>query len=131
MRFLCDTNVLSEVMHPRGTPRVVEWFEAQPLILVSAVTVEEVHAGLAYKNAQRQLRWFSEFLSARGETLPVTEAVARRCGILRGQFRKRGEVRTQADMLIAATALENDLVLVTRNTRDFEGCGLPLFNPFG
>jgi predicted nucleic acid-binding protein len=130
MRFLCDTNVISGVMHPLGNPRVVEWFEARPLIRVSVITVEEVHAGLAHKGAQRQLTWFAEFLEWRVETLPVTEAIARRGGILRGQFRKRGLARTQADMLIAATALEDDLILATRNTRDFEDCGLPLFNPF-
>jgi predicted nucleic acid-binding protein len=38
--------------------------------------------------------------------------------------------RTQADLLIAATAGAHNLVLVTRNTHDFEGCGLQLFNPF-
>ena len=36
----------------------------------------------------------------------------------------------QADLLIGATALRHDLVLVTRNTKDFEGCGIKLFNPF-
>ena len=42
----------------------------------------------------------------------------------------RGIVRDQADMLIAATAQVHQLTLVTRNTRDFEGCGIGLLNPF-
>jgi predicted nucleic acid-binding protein len=49
---------------------------------------------------------------------------------LRGEFRRGGKQRTQADMLIAATALEHNLALATRNAKDFEACGIPLVNPF-
>jgi predicted nucleic acid-binding protein len=62
--------------------------------------------------------------------LPITPAIARRCGLWRGEFRRRGLARTQADLLIAATAEDHQLTLATRNTADFEGCGLTLFNPF-
>jgi predicted nuclease of predicted toxin-antitoxin system len=46
------------------------------------------------------------------------------------ELRARGKQRTQADMLVAATAAVHDLALVTRNTRDFTDCGLALQNPF-
>ena len=61
--------------------------------------------------------------------IPI-EIIARRSGLWRGEFRRQGIPRTQADLLIAATAEVHKLVLVTRNTRDFTGCGLQLFNPF-
>jgi len=64
------------------------------------------------------------------DVFPVTVEIARRCGAMRARLRAAGALRTQADMLIAATALEHDLVLVTRNERDFDGCGLRLVNPF-
>ena len=50
--------------------------------------------------------------------------------MLRGRFRAAGEQRTQADMLIAATVAAHGLTLVTRNNRDFDGCGIPVLNPF-
>lgn len=62
--------------------------------------------------------------------LPVTAEVSRRAGALRGALRRQGAQRSASDMLIAATALVHDLTLVTRNVRDFEGCGLRIFNPF-
>ena len=62
--------------------------------------------------------------------MPVTLEIARRAGELRGAFAARGIVRSQPDMLIAATAQVHALTLVTRNTADFAGCGIPLLNPF-
>jgi predicted nucleic acid-binding protein len=130
MAFLCDTNILSEVMRRRPQPSVSEWFSQQEKIYLSVITVEEIFYGLAYKEAKRQLEWFEKFLRLRAKVLPITPAIARRCGLWRGEFRRQGLVRTQADLLIAATAETHNLVLVTRNTRDFEGCGLQLFDPF-
>jgi predicted nucleic acid-binding protein len=62
--------------------------------------------------------------------LPVTAFIVKRCGNLRGKFLQRGIVRTQADLLIAATAYEYNLTLATRNIPDFENCEVHLFNPF-
>jgi predicted nucleic acid-binding protein len=64
------------------------------------------------------------------EVLPITTAIAARAGQLRGGFRLAGRQRTQADMLIAATAQAHQLALATRNARDFEGCGIPVVDPF-
>ncbi len=66
----------------------------------------------------------------RHEIIPITEAIARRAGELRGEFTMRGIVREQADMFIAATAQVHALTVVTHNIRDFEGCGIGLLNPF-
>jgi len=49
---------------------------------------------------------------------------------LRGQFQAQGITRSTPDMLIAATAIEHQLVLATRNVRDFLGCGVQVVNPF-
>jgi predicted nucleic acid-binding protein len=75
------------------------------------------------------LEWVEAFFQ-RHEVLQISQNIARRGGELRGQLCARGIVREQADMLIAATAQAHQLTLVTRNTRDFENCGISLLNPF-
>jgi predicted nucleic acid-binding protein len=74
--------------------------------------------------------WFTAFLAEYCRVLPVTEEVARVAGEMRGGLKARGIARTQADMLIAATARVNRLKLATRNERDFAGCEVPVVNPF-
>jgi len=75
--------------------------------------------------------WFESFIETRCHTIEISAAVARHAGILRGQLAARGRTRAQADMLIAATAALHGLTLATRNTSDFEGCGVASLNPFG
>ena len=128
---LVDTNVLSELARPAPDPHVLAWAEARPLIAISAVTVEEVAFGLTWQPKERVRVWFEWFLETFCEVLPVTLEIARRAGELRGDFQRHGDVRTQADMLIAATAQIEGLTLVTRNVQHFEGCGIQLLNPFG
>ena len=60
----------------------------------------------------------------------MTDEIARRSGDLRGRRQARGRPRTQADMLIAATAMVHRLTLVTRNEADFRGCDVTVLNPF-
>ena len=72
--------------------------------LMTLVTVEELFFGLAWRPNPRIHAWLERFVEERCEVLPVTAAVARRAGELRGHAQARGLVHTQADMLIAATA---------------------------
>lgn len=130
MKPLCDTNVLAELSRPRPNPGVIEWAGSVTVISLSVVTVEEVLYGLAWKPRPKTLAWFEDFLEERCVVLPVTERIARVGGSLRGRLQAAGETRTQADMLIAATAIVQGTTLVTRDTRDFEGCGVSLLNPF-
>ncbi len=130
MTFLCDTNILSELAKLRPNPGVLEWADGVRTVAVSVITVEEILFGLAWRPNERIRAWLDQFLAGFCTVLPVTAGIARRCGHLRGDLQARGRVRTQADMLIVATALDHRLTLVTRDVRDFEGCGVPLLNPF-
>ena len=62
--------------------------------------------------------------------LDITAPVARRAGEMRAQLQGGGQARTQADMLIAATAQVHGLTVVTRNVSDFEATGVRLVNPW-
>lgn len=129
--MLVDTNVLTELARAEPDPRVARWAAALPLpVSISVVTLEEIHFGLAWRPNLQIQTWFERFVAGGCHVLPVTEAIARRAGPLRGRLRAEGRQRTQADMLIAATAQAHQLAIATRNVRDFEGCGIPLVNPF-
>lgn len=129
--ILLDTNIVAELSRRRPNPVVERWASTvKPPFGFSVVSLEEVRYGLSWRPTPRAELWFSEFLAGFCSLLPVTDTVARRAGDLRGRFQAAGETRTQADMLIAATALEHQLPLATRNTRDFNGCGVALVNPF-
>lgn len=106
------------------------WADGVSSVALSVVTVEEIFFGLALKPNQRIQAWMDDFLAEECEICPVTMEVARCAGLLRGNLAARGQRRTQADMLIAATAQVRQLTLVTRNVRDFEGCGISLLDPF-
>ena len=75
-------------------------------------------------------QWLDDFLSRQCEIVPVTPPVALSGGAMRGAFAAKGITRQPYDMLIAATALLHKIPLATRNTADFEGCGIILINPF-
>lgn len=130
MSFLLDTNVLSELARPRPDRGVEVWAQSHFWVNLSCIVVEELSFGLAWKPNFRVQKWLEGFLDERCEILPITVEIARAAGILRGQLQAAGETRAQSDILIAATAAHHGLTLVTRNTADFQGCGINLLNPF-
>ncbi|PSN18132.1 PIN domain-containing protein [filamentous cyanobacterium CCP5] len=130
MTPLCDTNIISELCKPQPNPGVIAWSAEVTTIVISVITLEEIIYGLSAKPNTRLQDWFQGFLKTYCQVLPITPEIAQHAGELRGQLRKQGITRTQADMLIAATAQVHNLTLVTRNTRDFENCSIPVLNPF-
>jgi predicted nucleic acid-binding protein len=127
---LLDTNILSELARPRPSPAVSTWVSDLETVTLSVVTIEEVFYGLALKRSPRVQRWFETFFEADARILDVTPQIARHAGILRGQLAARGRLRSQADMLIASTAALHGLTVATRNTKDFDDCGVSVVNPF-
>lgn len=130
MTILCDTNIISELARPQPNPGVLEWSTQVSSISLNVITLEEIAYGLVSKPNTRVQNWFQEFLKNYCQVIPITADIAYYSGELRGRLRTQGKPRTQADMLIAATAHLHQLTLVTRNTRDFEDCGISLLNPF-
>lgn len=128
--YLCDTNVVSELTRREPNPGLLAWVEGVRSLTISVVTLEEILYGLAWRPVPRIVSWFDSFLERRCEIVSVTPEVARISGQLRGRFQAKGETRTQADMMIAATAQALGLTVVTRNVRHFDGCGVPVLSPF-
>jgi toxin FitB len=130
MTCLCDTNIISELARTQPNPGVLEWSASITSFTLSVITLEEITYGLNAKPNPRIQNWFQQFLSTYCQTIPISSEIAQYAGELRGTLRAQGITRSQADMLIAATAHIHQLTLITRNIRDFEGCEIELLNPF-
>lgn len=130
MGALVDTNVISELVKPRPNPGVLAWSDLVSRPFVSVITVEEVCFGLALRPNARLQVWFDRFFDDRCVILELSVPIARLGGSLRGQLGRRGRTRSQADLLIAATASHHGLTLATRNVDHFADCGITVMNPF-
>lgn len=97
-------------------------------LAISIITYGEIYEGIYYgRNRQRHERGFRQFLRL-VKVLPITRKVAKRFAVIRGELRRRGSIIGDPDLLIGATALENDLTLVTRNRQHFQRiAGLNLY----
>lgn len=132
-KYLIDTNVISELARKVPNSSVLNFFESLDVITLSVVTIEEIEFGIERLSVNQRKylwKWWSALLSLPPIILGVDEKIAKLAGNLRAKQESKGRGRTQADMLIAATAISNGLILVTRNTKDFSECGVSVLNPF-
>lgn len=137
MSFLIDTNVVSETVRPRPNLKVLNWIAAQDKsrLNLSAVTIGEVRRGIerlqsGSKKAHLQ-NWLEELrLKFSGRILPLTEETFSIWGKMFVGFEAKGLVRPLLDSLLEATALEHDLILVTRNVKNFQGSSVTILNPW-
>lgn len=133
---LVDTNVLSEVRHPKGNGRVKQSFLALgDQVRLSVVVLGEIRFGIELQRDTGKraelASWYGRLVGSFGHwVLPVTMPVAEAWGDLSSRLAAAGRTIDAPDGLIAATALVHDLTLWTRNARDFEGTGVRLFNPW-
>lgn len=137
--WLLDTNVISE-LNKRGCARPVEqWFVTQPdeRLFLSLLSFGELDKGVYLLDPgdrrRAGLAGLRDALEARfGErVLPVSRGVVRRWGEVTARVKKEtGHPPPVIDTFLAATAIEHDLYLVTRNTKDVKLSGAALFNPW-
>lgn len=128
MKFLLDTNVLSEWVKPRPDPGLVTWLAEvdEDQVHISVITLAELrHGVMRMPPGRRRMlldKWLVEEIPLRfgNRILPIDETVADSWGILVAQREASGKRIAPMDAFIAATALVNKLTLVTRNVADFK-----------
>lgn len=136
--YLVDTNIPSEFTHDQPDIRVANFIRGagQGNLFLSVITIGEICKGIDLLPVSQKRTGLQEWLEIdvrawfAGRIFPVTEAVAERWGHLAASMRKQGITLAIMDGLIAATALEHGLTLVTRNVKDFAGLGVDLLNPW-
>jgi toxin FitB len=136
-QYLLDTNVVSELRRSSPTKSVVDFVSTSPLagLYISTVTFAEIRFGIAsladpVRKEKLEL-WLELFVRPMftGRVLELSEDVLFRWRLLVGLGRKSGRTFPQPDLLLASTALQHRMVLVTRNTSDFAESGVEVLNP--
>ncbi|MBO0128429.1 type II toxin-antitoxin system VapC family toxin [Agrobacterium sp. OT33] len=138
MRLLLDTNVLSEVTKPWPDEGVLKWLHGldEDRTFISIISIAEIRRGVALMDSGRKrdalAEWLTYDLPQRFENriIPVEAPVAFACGNLMALAKRSGRGLASMDGLIAATAVAHQLTLATRNTKDFEGFGIDIINPW-
>lgn len=134
MTYLIDANVLSEPTRARPDSKVVAWLTThEGDFVVDSIILGELSIGIlslprGRKRAQLE-QWFEAVVKAI-ECLPWDAPVSLRWARLVVELKKKGRSLPVMDAMIAATALEHDLIVVTRNVRDFQKTGVKVVNPF-
>ncbi len=115
MTYLLDTNHLAHARN--GVPSVVQRLDAlaeDDRVVTSIIAVAELMYGIEYSGRRDEnLRAFEEQLRLLDEVVPFTDNTARTFGTMKGELRRKGKLKADIDLLIAATALEASAVLVT------------------
>ena len=137
--WLLDTNVVASLSAPTGAAGVKAWAAAQDerRLYLSILTLAEYDKGICNLSADDPKRHRYAFnrdaIETRfeGRILPVTNGAIRRWGVLSSSVKRdRGHPPPVIDTLLAASAIEAHLYLVTRNTKDVAGLGAAVFNPW-
>jgi|SRR5215218_4082709 len=138
MRYLLDTNFLSETGKPRPDPGVVRWTRQQsPFdLFVSVLSLGEIRKGVELRAPDARRAevegWLTNILPKQfyGRIFPVDVNVALEWGRLTAEGQRKGRVVPGIDGLLIATAIVHGLTLVTRNERDCSGRGVSVLNPW-
>jgi len=134
MKYLADTNVLSEPTKLRPNAAAIEWLRHhESVLVVSSIVLGELQYGIlllpAGRRRTRLLTWFAEG-AQRFPVLDFDTATADAWAQLLARLKQKGKAMPIKDSLIAAVAKKHGLVVATRNVADFKHAGIKVVNPF-
>ena len=138
MKWLLDTNVVSETGRARPDSSVLAWLSARApdQLAISIVTLAELRDGAASAASEARrndvMQWIDTHVVPAffDRTLPVTIDILLEWLKVGRAVGLKGKPRAAPDTLLAATARVHDLILVSRNVRDFSGTGVAVFDPW-
>lgn len=138
MNYLLDTCVISELVTKRPNPQVIAWIDSteEARLHLSVITLGEIQKGIEkLSDSERKTEletWLNETLLRRfADRIALIDTdVMLAWGRLAGALEKVGKPMSAIDSLIAAIALHNNFIIVTRNETDFENAGIKVFNPW-
>lgn len=138
MKYLLDTNVISELVARQPDQKVLSWIDSLDphTVYLSVITIGEIQKGIAkLQDASRQVElaaWLNDQLLVRfaGQILVIDVGVMLTWGSLMAQLEHVGRPLPAIDSLIAAIARYHRCTLVTRNVKDFAATSIDLLNPW-
>ena len=136
--IILDTNVISEVMREKPNAQALRWFSEREInaLHLTSITLSELWHGVERLDPSHPKRSGLvaklELLEQQfdNQILNLDAAAARLWGQLRGRHSRKGRVFPDIDLQIAAIALCHHMSLATANTKDFDGLGIQLIDPF-
>jgi len=120
MRYLVDSDWVADYLKGKAPAESLLDSLFPDGLAVSIITFAEVYEGIYYGRDPRHYEAAFRGFVRGVEVLGITRAIAKRFALVRGDLRSRGLTVDEPDLLIAATALQHDLIMVTRNLRDFQ-----------
>lgn len=140
MSYLLDTCIISRLRKIKSNPidQLKNWILSHPenYYFLSVLTIGEIQAGISKLNRGDEKKMILEdwlltdlIPRFRDRILPIDEHTSTLWGSLKGEAFKRNKTLPVIDSLIAATAIQHNLILVTENTKDFIDTGVRLINP--
>jgi hypothetical protein len=134
VNYLVDANVLSEATKPQPEVSVVDWLRRhERRLLVNPIILGELEYGIlllpAGRRRARLEKWFADGLK-RLRVLDFDVDTAKVWAGLLAELKRKGRAMPVKDSLIAATARQYHLTIVTRNVQDYRHAGVDLVNPF-
>jgi predicted nucleic acid-binding protein len=139
MNYLLDTCVLSEYVKKKPNQQVIQWLDRQneDRLFISILTIAELRKGIIKIQNSHPLRhqklknWLEKIEQRFGERiLPLNKEILDSWAKTCGESEAMGKKLAIMDSLIAATASEHNLIIVTRNIIDFQFSSIQLFNPW-
>jgi len=138
MNYLLDTCVVSELIKKTPDSNVIGWISAieETSLFLSVLTFGEIHKGIEKlprsKKKDQLHKWVNSDLRERfkNRIIGLDLLTATKWGQIQGKAELSGKPMSLIDGLISATAIINDLIIITRNTKDMEQSGATLFNPW-